>query len=143
MVVSALLTLGLLALLLRPAESPTKVWLLAALLPVLWAVTAAIRGQEAAGRALAHFDGGVRPRTLAWRTPQGTVQSVTWALSGADAACIVRSSGRGGHYQLSSGPVNLPSDLELLGDWPTPEEARALLLQGRLACRHLDAAGEG
>ena len=143
LLITALMTLALLALLLRPGPArPLTLWLLAALLPVLVSVTAALSGQAQAAKTLQRFDASVQNRALAWRDAQGTENTATLSLSGLDAACVVRVVNRGGTYQLSASQLFVPRDAQLIGPWPSRAEADALMLSGKLGCRRVVTAGE-
>ncbi len=138
LIISILMGLALIALLLRPGPArPIALWLLAALLPVLVSVTAALYGQAQAQRSLAAFDPAVRDRALAWRDAGGGENSATVSLSGLDAACVVRATQRGGTYKLSASVLFVPHGAQLLGAWPSREQADALMLSGQLGCRRL------
>lgn len=138
------MTLALLVFLLRPQEdSRLSVWLLAGLLPVLVAVTAAMHGQDAAARALRGFDERVQNRTIGWQGAAGPPSSTVVALSGLDAACVVHASAQGGRYRLSHATLYLPPGVQLLGNWPTPQQVNALMVSGRLHCRRLAGEAQG
>ena len=143
LITSGVLGLLLLALLLRPGGvRPISLWLLSALLPVLVSVTAALIGQAQATQALSGFDSSTQNRTLGWRDARGIENKSTLSLSGLDAACVVRVISHGGTYQLGSGELFVPRGAQLLGKWPTPEQANALMLSGQLVCRRVNPAGE-
>lgn len=136
--------LALLVFLLRPAQdSCLSVWLLAGLLPVLVAVTAALQGQAAAARDLAGFSEAVQQREVVWPLPDGQLSRTRLPLSGLDAACVVHGSQHGGKYQLSSGTLDIPRGLQFVGDWPTAQQVNALMVAGRLHCRRLAGKGHG
>ncbi|AWN23125.1 hypothetical protein DKM44_07705 [Deinococcus irradiatisoli] len=135
--------LALLLLLLRPGHTrPLTLWLFSALLPVLVAVTAALYGQAQAQRTLAGFDPAVLDRALAWQDAGGTENTATVSLSGLDAACVVRAVQRGGTYKLSASTLFVPRGAQLLGPWPSREQADALMLSGQLGCRRVNISGE-
>lgn len=143
LIISILMGLALLALLLRPGPArPLTLWLLAALLPVLVSVTAALYGQAQAQRTLSDFNPAMQDRALAWRDAGGAENTSTLALSGLDAACVVRAAVRGGTYQLSSSTLFVPHQAQLLGPWPSRAQADALLLSGQLGCRRVSRADE-
>ncbi|WP_420596543.1 hypothetical protein [Deinococcus sp.] len=134
--ITAVLTLSLLGLLLRPGQTrPMTLWLLAALLPVLVAVTAALWQQDEVQATLKGFDPAPRQRLLIWRDQKGELDRSILTLSGLDAACLVRASGKGGTYQLGGGKIVVPPNAQRLGSWPSPEQAEALMLSGQLGCR--------
>ncbi|TSA81091.1 hypothetical protein FNU79_15795 [Deinococcus detaillensis] len=140
---SILMGLALLALLLRPdPQRPLTLWLLAALLPVLVAVTAAMFGQAQAQRTLSAFNPALQDRALAWRDAGGSENTSTLSLGGLDAACVVRAAQRGGTYQLSNSTLFVPHGAQLLGPWPSRAESDALMLSGQLNCRRVSVAGE-
>ena len=138
LIITALMMLALLGLLLLPGSvRPLTLWLFAGLLPVLVAVTAALLSQDEAQTALASFDPQVRNRGLGWRDAAGAENTATVALGGLDAACVVRASARGGTYRLSSSTLFVPRDVQLIGPWPTPAQAEALMVSGQQGCRRL------
>ena len=134
--ITAVLTLSLLGLLLRPGQTrPMTLWLLAALLPVLVAVTAALWQQDEVQASLTGFDPAPRQRLMIWRDQQGELDRNIITLSGLDAACVVRAAQRGGSYELAGQAVLVPPGTRLLGAWPSAEQAEALMLSGQLGCR--------
>jgi hypothetical protein len=138
LIVTALMGVLLLLLLLRPGGvRPLTLWLFAGLLPVLVAVTAALFSQQEAQAALVAFDAEVKNRGLGWRDATGAENTATVALGGLDAACVVRASARGGTYRLSSSTLFVPRDVQLIGPWPSPAEAEALMVSGQQGCRRL------
>lgn len=129
-----LISLGVAALLLlflrTGAARAFTVWLLAATLPLLAALSAALAGQAHAKRVL---DAAPATYTVYLRTAG---QSYTLKLSAPAAACLHKSVRlhTGGHLHTPQGDLPLNDQTEVSGDWPAPATEQALDLRG-LACR--------
>ncbi|GHF49695.1 uncharacterized SAM-binding protein YcdF (DUF218 family) [Deinococcus metalli] len=133
-----LMVTGLLLLLLsRPgAARAMTVWSLAALLPLLCALSAALSAQ---GRAA---------RVLATAAPQDTQVTVTTGgaartlmLSAQDAACVERAVYLNAHVTLdtAAGPLPLGPGTRVTGPLPSRAAVEAQVIRGTLRCPHLHA----
>ncbi len=135
------MSIALLLLLRRPVVGhPLRIWLLAGLLPVLVSVTVALHGQEVSARVLEGLNGAPEERVISWYDPQRGQSNATVSLSVLDAACVVHAAPQGGHYRLTSSTLYVPPGLQLVGNWPTQEQVRALMISGQLQCRRLGDA---
>lgn len=134
MVISLVVAALLLAFLWRAgAARATTVWLLAAGLPLLAAMSAAFSGQARAERVLAQAPAqfyGVSIRTGG--------QRYQVRLSLTDAACLARSLRTRAEYDLQtpSGDIPLRADTEVSGQLPAEEVVQALSIRGADNCAH-------
>ena len=128
---------ALTALLLRPGVArPAVVWGLAALMPLLAAVAAALHGQARADRVLAGY--APQPTTITLTGPAG---ALTLTLSPQDAACVERALRLHTRSELRVGDVRVPLTLgtRVTGELPPARIVDALGLSGGLSCPNLRA----
>ncbi len=137
-----LFTAVLLLMLWRPGLArPVTVWALAAGLPVLAAVAAALTGQARADRVTA----GYLPVPVTV-TVNALGRTRTLQLTAQDAACLTRARMNGTDQTLvlpaPEAPLRLPKGAEITGVLPAERIVQALTVQGRLLCRNLRVATE-
>lgn len=120
------------------AARPMTVWALAALLPVLAAMTAAEAGQARANRALREYS--PEPTTVTIRTAG---QDFQVTLSPSDAACLERNLRLHAESDLnlpqSFVPIPIRKDSTVDGVLPSREAVDALSLRGDLHCASFKA----
>ena len=122
----------LLLFLARPGLArPLVVWGLAALLPVLAALAAALGAQARAARVLAQ--GGLEP-TQVTLTSGGRTQTLT--LSGPEAACLERALRLRSKLTLGTpgNAVTVRPGARVQGTLPPRQVVEALTLRGELSC---------
>lgn len=132
----------LLLFLARPALArPLTVWALAAGLPVLAAVAAALTGQARADALLRTYV--PVPVTVAV-TSLGRTRTVT--LNAQDAACVTRARMTATDQTLvlpaPEQPLRLRKGAVISGDLPPVRTVQALTVRGALTCRNLRAASQ-
>ncbi|UQN05043.1 hypothetical protein [Deinococcus sp. QL22] len=131
---------GLGALLLRPgAARAGVVWAVAALLPVLAAVTAALTGQASANATLSRFS--AQPLTVTLVNPaDGGTDARPVTLNTNDAACLERtlrlmtSTTRASLQVPGLAPIPLSAATSLEGQLPPQFITEALEVRGDLSC---------
>lgn len=127
----------LLVLLLRAGTArAASVWGLAALLPVLIALTAALGSQAQAERELRGYQ------------PQSSVAVVRTAgveydvvLDGREAACLERTLRLKTRTSLrlnEGAPIPIDASTEVIGPLPSARVVEALGIRGQLQCRDLE-----
>lgn len=127
----------LLAFLLRAGTArAASVWGLTALLPVLIALTAALRSQAQAEQDLKSYQ------------PQSSVVVVRTAgveydvvLDAREAACLERTLrlGTQTRLQLNEGaPIPVDARTEVIGPLPSSRVVEALSIRGQLQCRDIE-----
>ncbi len=129
----------LLALLARPAARASLVWGLAALLPLLAAMTAALGAQARAARTLAASS--TAPVTL---TISDGIFKRAVTLAFGDAACVERAVRLRSEAILTTpgGPLRLGAGSRVEGVLPPQAVVEALTLRGELNCPNLKAVQE-
>ncbi|AIZ44043.1 hypothetical protein QR90_01255 [Deinococcus radiopugnans] len=129
----------LLALLVRPAARAGIVWGLAALLPLLAAMTGALSVQARSARTLAAYPAG--PVTL---TISDGIFKRAVVLDFMDAACVERAVRLRSEAILSTpgGPLRLGATSQVEGAMPPRAVVEALTLRGELTCPNLKAVRE-
>ncbi|CAM3606188.1 hypothetical protein [Deinococcus frigens] len=130
---------ALLALLARPVARAGVVWGLAALLPLLAAMTGALDVQARAARTLAAYP----PRPVTLTISDGVFKRVV-VLDFMDAACVERAVRLRSKAILTTpgGPLRLGTGSRLEGTMPPQPVVDALTLRGELNCPHLKAVQE-
>lgn len=127
---------ALLALLLRPATRAGVVWGLAALLPIMAAMTAALSVQARAARTLADYP----PRPITLTISDGIFKREI-ELDFMDAACVERAVRLRTETILTTpgGPLRLGAKSQVKGTLPPQKVVEALTLRGQLVCPNLQA----
>jgi lysylphosphatidylglycerol synthetase-like protein (DUF2156 family) len=131
---------GLGLLLLRPGSARAgAVWAVAALLPLLAAVTAALTGQARAAQTLSNFSAQPVTVMLVNSSESGTdARPIT--LNTNDAACLERKlrlmtpTTQASLQVPGLAPIPLSAATTLQGDLPPQTITEALELQGKLGC---------
>lgn len=134
---AVLVAAALILLLLRPGVArPMTVWGLAALLPVLAALSASLAAQ---GRAARVLDAAPVQGTAVTITTAGRTYPVT--LDAQDAACLERALRLKTRVILDVPPVKVPIQPGTRVSGPLPDRAavEALSIRGALACPRLRA----
>jgi hypothetical protein len=130
----------LLALLARPAARAGIVWGLAALLPLLAAMTGALSVQARSARTVAAYPALPVPLTISDGIFKRTV-----VLDFMDAACVERAVRLRSEAILTTpgGPLRLGSGSRVAGVMPPRPVVEALTLRGELNCPNLKAVQDG
>ena len=142
LVITALATLLLLAFLLRGGLArPMTVWGLAALLPLLVALSVALGSQARALQTLKTY----RPQSAAVVIATGG-QEYDAVLTPSQAACLERARRLRTEADLVLGegrdPIPLRAASQVTGELPTQAQVEALSVRGQLTCsgfRHVAA----
>ena len=126
----------LLALLARPAARAGIVWGLAALLPLLAAMTGALSVQARSARTLAAY-----PATPVTLTISDGIFKRAVILDFMDAACVERAVRLRSEAILATpgGPLRLGAESQVEGSLPPQPVVEALTLRGELNCPNLKA----
>jgi hypothetical protein len=128
---------ALVLLLSRPGTARAMtVWGLAALLPVLGALSAALAAQGRASRVL-----GSAPRTASRVTFTTAGVARTLTLAPPDAACVERARYLSAPVTLDtpSGPLVIGPGTRVDGTLPTREAVEAQVIRETLSCPHVHA----
>lgn len=122
------------------AARPMTVWALAALLPVLAAMTAANAGQAGAERTLQHY--APMPSDVVIHTG-GRIYRAT--LDANDAACLERDLRLNAEHNLLTPQGYIPIRKDSTADGPLPsrEVVEALSLRGELNCANFKSLNAG